>query len=509
MIKVRMLTIKKLRKLIKKGKRIVCFGAGGRLNEFVDKYAIYGMENYIDYIVDNDSNKWKTVKKIGNNEVIICSPDELKNICTSKHILLLTLSMYEEVIKQIESIFDKKITCYQTPIINISGGVFAASVIRKFTEEVRKLPLKNVIYFPGWGDSQRENEMTLRNYLIKEGYGDKYKIVWQTDEKRKTKVGKYIQVCKKDVANQGIFELLRGIYYRKIAKYVIAENHFIGEKRIGQIWVYMNHGAPPLKKTKEIIKRPKDADVVLCSSEQIKDIVKEQFNASDDSIVLCGAPRFDNLSLKERFIDKLFDLTEFDKVIMWVPTFRQHRLSRTRFDSSRTFNHGIPIVDDENDFQVLNKRLKELGVGLIIKPHPLQDLNYVKLHELSNILFLFQKDMDREQVGVNCLIKDMDAIITDYSTIAFDYMLKDRPIGYTVDDMEDYTVGFSVENPLDWMPGNHMRDMDELMEFIESVSKGEDNYKTQRNIIRDKVHMTTEANNCEKLVELLELKKGE
>lgn len=81
------MTIAQLRKQIKRKKRIICFGAGGRLNEVLLQYKNEHIENAIDYIVDNDSKKWNTYKEVNMCKIPIISPEQLK-IFIQKNILL-------------------------------------------------------------------------------------------------------------------------------------------------------------------------------------------------------------------------------------------------------------------------------------------------------------------------------------------------------------------------------------------------------------------------------------
>lgn len=113
--------------------------------------------------------------------------------------------------------------------------------------------------------------------------------------------------------------------------------------------------------------------------------------------------------------------------------------------------------------------------------------------------------MDRLDSNVYDLMKLSDALITDYSSIAFDYMLLNRPIGYAIDDMEQYTIGFSVPNPLDYMTGMKMKTSAELREFIASVAAGRDDYRAEREKLRDRIHTYQDGKNSKRLLKLLDL----
>ena len=72
-------------------------------------------------------------------------------------------------------------------------------------------------------------------------------------------------------------------------------------------------------------------------------------------------------------------------------------------------------------------------------------------------------------------------MITDYSGIAFEYMLLKRPICYVITDMKEYFRGFAVDHPFDYMPGVKVQTLSELLNFLESVRLGMDEYQKERN----------------------------
>lgn len=492
-------TIQKLRRKLKNGKRLICFGAGGLLEETCICYPKDHLEEYIDVILDNNSTKWGTVKKIGEKDIPIKPPLVLSDMYRDNTILMITLRDSAAVLKQVNELLNEA-ECYVAPLVPQRG-----LRLRLIERVCSILPMQKAVLFNGWGDTQRENESTLRDYMIAHGYEKKYKFIWMCDDDPGRK-DHYVEISRRTPETEvTLKEIFKYYYYINTSKYLICENHIAPKKRKKQIQIYLNHGTPPIKATKHTIILPSDVSHVVCSSPDISDIVSNQYSVDKSKLVYCGSPRFDHLFVKEKYIGRFFNCESMERMILWVPTFRQHNLIRSRIDSQKNFPFGIPIITKDDDFEILNAKLKKLKMGIVIKPHPLQNLGYVKVHNFSNIYLLTQEDMNKKQIGINSIMKDMDAIITDYSTIAFDYMLLDRPIAYTVDDMEDYSVGFSVENPLEWMPGEKIKDLDALLKFLEDVSNGQDSYKVERTVIRKRVHKYEEKDNCGRLLRMLNL----
>ena len=94
-----------------------------------------------------------------------------------------------------------------------------------------------------------------------------------------------------------------------------------------------------------------------------------------------------------------------------------------------------------------------------------------------------------------------DCLLTDYSSIYFDYLTLDRPIGFFVGDLAQYTRGFLVEDPLAWMPGEKIEDFSGLLAFLADVSAGRDDHGPARKELRDKVDPYQDDENCRRIAE--------
>ena len=97
-------------------------------------------------------------------------------------------------------------------------------------------------------------------------------------------------------------------------------------------------------------------------------------------------------------------------------------------------------------------------------------------------------------------LKEVDVLVTDYSSIYSDYLLLDRPSVLFPFDFEEYSKDtrecyFSYE---EYMPEIKVYTMDELMTAIMAVLK-EDTGARGRHELRDKIFETPDGNSCERL----------
>ena len=155
----------------------------------------------------------------------------------------------------------------------------------------------------------------------------------------------------------------------------------------------------------------------------------------------------------------------------------------------------------------LDNLLKSISAGLVIKIHHLQDMSFISTSNFTNIVYITDNDLIEHDIQVNELLENANLLITDYSSVFYDYLLVDRPIGFMIGDYNDYKRGFVCLNPFDEMPGEIISSKEELYKFILDSRKGIDRFAKQREMIRNKVFIYRDDNNCNRLYEWM--RKGE
>lgn len=483
-----------------KRKEVICFGAGKRLENTCKSFQECGFENLISYIVDNNSNLWDTVKKIGNIEIPIRSPEYLKKNINSNSVILISTDRVSAVYEQLQGYEELKNTLvYKYPekrhqLAEVWNNIF------------KKLPLRNTIVFHGEGDSC-ENAKALYEYLNDEKLLGKYKVVWlcsNPNNFKSTNTTRYINRFA-PAMDKNIFKVWEYYYYRYTSKYLMYENKLIQKFREEQVSVYLKHGTFMIKNVKGKIVIPENANHAICTSENYADLASEQESIKREKLLICGSPRLDFL-YKERNVLKTLGIYEADKkYIIWLPTMRQASFAASRIDSARVYPFGIPLMQSDNDFNVLDAFLEKMSMRLIIKPHPRQDLSVYHIEKYKNIFFIPQTSLDEYDFTIHSLMRETDALISDYSSIAFDYMLLDRPIAYAIDDMEDYSIGFAVDNPLRYMPGEKLENCEDMLNFLAHVGEENDLFAKERNEIKNYIHKYQDNKNSERFLRLMKM----
>lgn len=195
----------------------------------------------------------------------------------------------------------------------------------------------------------------------------------------------------------------------------------------------------------------------------------------EDSIIELGYPRNDYLSnYKEKDLAQIrakIGIENTDKkIILYAPTWRdnQHK-------SGVGYVYSNPV-----DFDYLKDQLGDEYIILF------------RAHYLVASLFDFDKykgfvyDVSQYD-DINHLYIISDLLITDYSSVFFDYAILKRPMIFYMYDLEDYRDnirGFYLD--LSELPGPIVMDDENVVQEIKSLSDQKDIFDDQIKIFNDK-----------------------
>lgn len=214
----------------------------------------------------------------------------------------------------------------------------------------------------------------------------------------------------------------------------------------------------------------------LCASPFMANINKKCFGLSNSQIFIGSNPRNDQM-ICPKDNSYLKTIIGHNKLIVFMPTFRKSK-ELGRLDSKTDF----PLLDSQN-IKKLDNLLDDKNIKLIIKPHPYQE--EIPLFSISsrNIIILKNSDLTEYDLTLYQMLGHTDALLTDYSSVYFDYLLLDKPIGFVIEDIAEYrnNRGFTVENPMKIMPGKKIQDFDDLVNFIDEIANDKDDYREERN----------------------------
>ncbi len=363
-------------------------------------------------------------------------------------------------------------------------------------------PLQDTIILESHNDFDT-NGGGLYRYLIAQGHNRNYRIVWFLRNKKPKNLPENV------LAFNMFRPSFRKAYYLCTAKIISIDHVFPPKVRNDQKLFYLTHGPFCLKAVSGKVCMPEGLDYYLCPSKAVAEIHASQLGQDypNKRELILGFPVHDVLYSQEKGdLHKLTDKA-FSKVLLWMPTFRRSKVHLKRIDSKMEQPMGIPIIEDEQSYQALNSALAKENALLIIKIHPMQDLTYVKVKSLSNILVLDGMAMKRFGIDNYRLMKDTDALISDYSSAANDYLHTGKPVAYTMDDAGCFGSGFIVDDVTTMTAGPFIRNQEDFWEFVKQVLSGEDAYREKRQQLLKTIFDYRDGNSAQRLCRFMGIEK--
>ena len=246
-------------------------------------------------------------------------------------------------------------------------------------------------------------------------------------------------------------------------------------KRPGQVYLNTWHGTP-LKRmgydetqgaqgASNVLRNFMMADYLLSSSPYMSEVMYEGAyrleNVAPGLLVEEGQPRTDvqfRPGTRHRVLDRLRGLgvqvSRTDRVVLYAPTWKG-----TSFHEAR--NDAAQLAQIAND---LESRLPS-GHRVLLKVH--QQVAELAVKEPGLAGRLVSND-----VPTNEVLAAADILVTDYSSVFFDFLTTGRPILFFMPDLEEYGSYRGWYLDLEDLPGPVSRSIADLAKFVEAVGTG-------------------------------------
>lgn len=335
---------------------------------------------------------------------------------------------------------------------------------------MRLLPLKKktAVFESYWGASFDDNPRAIYEYWYKAH--EDYKFIWPVQDMSTEVNGPGITVKQYS---------LKYWYYMATSKYFVQNTNFADQyaKRKGQIEVETLHGTfmkkmgfeePSMRKSsgyaqRGYIKRNSRWDYLISPSKYMNEKVSSAFDYKK-RILDVGFPRNDILfhQNKIEYINKLKDklnLPKDKKIILYAPTYRQEG-----------------VVDFELDVAQMRDKLHDNYI-LLVRLHHLV-ANAIDLHQFNG----FAYDVSSFD-NVEDLYLLSDLLITDYSSVMFDYGYLKKPMIFFAYDLNWYKESSHRGVYLDYentVPGPIVKTTKDVVKWILNANELELQYKNKR-----------------------------
>lgn len=233
--------------------------------------------------------------------------------------------------------------------------------------------------------------------------------------------------------------------------------------------IYFNtwHGTPLKKMGKDIANNQSfdskasfgRVDKFTVQSDYERDIFARAFGIDQRKLFKIGLPRNDELVLprsSDKYLRKRFGFTNHDIIILYAPTFREFDYNTAHQITSRADILMAKLVEElPANYKILSRSHYEVD---IVSHGKRQSNRIVDVSDYPNL---------------NELIHLSDMLISDYSSIIFDYSLTEKPIFIYAYDYEEYNkkrgLYFDIETEL--LSSRDIKDLSQSIQHDQDLAQ--------------------------------------
>lgn len=335
-------------------------------------------------------------------------------------------------------------------------NIISFSIIYYIFRFLFKVDKKKLIFISYTGKKFDCNPKYILEYMLENKYEFKYIV---TDNNN------VINYNNKNVKQVNI-KSIKFLYQLATSKYWINNSTMINalKPKKTQIYIQTWHAAGAFKKfgldiiddrsdDKKIWNKDSNNwDILICSSKKVKDIYANAFKINPNKVLPLGLPRndffcsLDNIKNSKHKINNKIGNESNKKILLYAPTFRD----------GKDFNLNMDL---RNMYNNLNKEFK-----LILKLHPNLSKNKIEIDDdIKNFVYNFTSHEDTQT-----LLAATDILITDYSSIIFDFAITGKPMIFYSFDLDEYknkTRGFYYDYEK-FVPGPIVKNEYELINVL-------------------------------------------
>ena len=248
--------------------------------------------------------------------------------------------------------------------------------------------------------------------------------------------------------------------------------------------IFLQHGVTKDNVSSWLHKSDKNLSLIVAVSDAEKEsFLDEGYNYDEDIIQVLGFPRFDNL----------VNTNKLTKKIIIMPSWREnlHSMTPNYIKESEYFKHINSLINSEKLINIC----KENDYKIIFKPHPLV-YEFIELFDTNDYVLIDKTSTYQE------LFNHSDLLITDYSSVAFDFSYMKKPvIYYQYGDDYNFDEGYFKYEKMGF--GEVVKIESKLIETIEEYIANNCKMKEKYKRRADNFYKYNDKNNCRRVYDAI------
>lgn len=265
-------------------------------------------------------------------------------------------------------------------------------------------------------------------------------------------------------------------YYLSTAKYLINNstwpNYFT--RKDEQVVINTWHGIPlkelgydmqnGIVNSGNVMRNFLSTDFIVSPVTYTTEMFKKSYKLDgiyDGKFIEAGYPRIDRTINVDRH-NAQEELRRYNinydpnkKIILYAPTWRGDKYAESSID--------MHVIDEYDNFvTVLEKSVDMDQYQIFVKPH---EIVYAAIQRNG----VWHNNYIPSVIDTNNLLGITDILISDYSSIFFDFLVTKRPILFYITDLEAYSQDRGLYFSVDNLPGPITDNLEQLSEWINNI----------------------------------------
>ncbi|MFB6469126.1 CDP-glycerol glycerophosphotransferase family protein [Cytobacillus sp. Hz8] len=228
------------------------------------------------------------------------------------------------------------------------------------------------------------------------------------------------------------------------------------KKKIKAKKIFLQHGVIGTKNTVHFygVHSPSfHTDLFIVSSDYEKEIIRRDFGYDTRQVKVTGLSRFDSLLAGDVLVKRQ---------LLVIPTWREWIVNDEKFLESEYFARYRELVHHP----YLHELSKNLQFEIVLCLHPNMQM-FTSFFKDAPVRIVNQGEID-----VQYLLKESAMMITDYSSVAFDFSFLHKPVVYYQFDRERFIGKKQSHLDLDLdLPGEIVYEIADILKLVESYAQ--------------------------------------
>ena len=243
--------------------------------------------------------------------------------------------------------------------------------------------------------------------------------------------------------------------------------------------IFLQHGVAKDDMSTWLRKYDKNVKLLVTTSDlEAKSFDDYNYHYAEGVVQVLGLPRYDNLSNESS-----------NKQILIMPSWRRSLIhaDENQIQKSEYFLRFNSLINNEKFIRLS----KSLGYKIIFKPHP-NTFEFIDLFDRNDYVIIDDKSKYQD------LFNNSSLLITDYSSLAFDFAYIKKPIiYYQYGNDYHFDNNFFVYQSMGF--GEVIKDEDELIDTIEEYLNNDCKIKDKYLKRSNSFYKFNDKNNCKRV----------